>query len=466
LAGLTNKYNVWASDIDEGNVETMHSLIDIDENLDLLPSHVFQFDFLNDYLDMPPEGSPNTEKAQRDLAKLEAAGLKEILDDSEKRLKLIIYINPPYAEAGNQKTPMGGGDPKTGVSVNNKTKDRYKQFIGAATNELFAQFMARIYREIQGCKIALFSKVKFVCTQNFIRFRKFFNASYKGGFAVRASTFDNVRGKFPIAFTIWDLNDERFPEYIDVDILEDGGKKRFWDDFNKSINHWIRTFDNHPEGNIGLLICESPDFQKMHQPYFTLLTETRISRQFFCNEKTLFISCIYFTIRLCIEPSWLNDRDQFLYPNDGYKTDTEFQHDCLIFTLFHGQNRISSNDGVNHWIPFTEKEVDAKQNFQSSFMSRFLKDKILSAEAQSLLDAGRELWKYYHAKIMGNKTASVNASFYDIREFFQKRDDKGKMKTRAEDETYNARIAELRERLDILVKKIQIKVYEYGFLKE
>ncbi|MHB9291187.1 hypothetical protein Holit_00259 [Hollandina sp. SP2] len=448
LAGLTNKYRVWASDIDEGNIETIQSLIDIDDSLDLLPVHVFQFDFLNDSFDKVPEG------------------LRNIINDPEKRKKLIVYINPPYAEAGNQKMPMGGGSPKTGVSVHNKTKDRYKRFIGAATNELFAQFMARIYQEIPGCTVALFSKVKFVCTQNFIKFRKFFNAAYKSGFVVRAHTFDNVQGKFPIAFTIWDLNGERFPEYIDVDIPEDGGKKRFWDDFNKSINHWIRTFDNHPEGNIGLLICESPDFQKIHQPYFTLSIEKRTSRQFFCNERTLFISCVYFAVRLCIEPTWINDRDQFLYPNDGYKTDREFQNNCLIFTLFHGQNRISSHDGVNHWIPFTEKEVNPQEKFESNFMSGFLKGKRLSAEAQAVLAAGRELWKYYHAKIRGNKTASVNAAFYDIREFFQGRNERGTMKARSEDETYNALIGTLREKLGILTKKIRPKVYEYGFLKE
>jgi hypothetical protein len=70
-----------------------------------------------------------------------------------------------------------------------------------------------------------------VCTQHFISFRKFFNADYKSGFVVCADSFDNVSGKFPIAFTIWDLNGSRFPEYIEVDVPETGGKKKFWDDF-------------------------------------------------------------------------------------------------------------------------------------------------------------------------------------------------------------------------------------------
>ncbi|MDR3111665.1 MAG: nucleoside 5-triphosphatase RdgB (dHAPTP, dITP,XTP-specific), partial [Elusimicrobiota bacterium] len=76
-----------------------------------------------------------------------------------------------------------------------------------------------------------------------------------------------------------------------------------------------------------------------------------------------------------------------------------------------------------------------------------------------------DLWKYFHAKIKNNKTASVNASFYDIREFFQGRNAKGIMKTKSEDVTYNALLANLREKLGNLTENIQPKVYKYGFLK-
>ena len=88
---------------------------------------------------------------------------------------------------------------------------------------------------------------------------------------------------------------------------------------------------------------------------------------------------IFFTVRLCIEANWLNDRDQFLYPNNDWQIDTEFQADCLIYTLFHGQNRISSEHGTNHWIPFTEEEVDAKEKFESHFISDFIHGRIKKA---------------------------------------------------------------------------------------
>ena len=46
LAGLTNKYNIWASTLDQADVKVIHDRIE--HGAILLENHVFQFDFLND----------------------------------------------------------------------------------------------------------------------------------------------------------------------------------------------------------------------------------------------------------------------------------------------------------------------------------------------------------------------------------------------------------------------------------
>jgi hypothetical protein len=479
LAGLSNPYNVWASDIDEGNVETMQSLIDIDDNLNLLPAHVFRFDFLNDSFDKLPEG------------------LRDIINDPEKRKRLIVYINPPYAEATNARTVTGTGENRVEVARLHQTKERFQSLIGAATNELFTQFFARVFADINGAKLAAFSTFKFVCAGHFIKFRRFFNAEYKAGFAVQSNTFDNVKGKFPIGFTIWDLNGKKFPASIRVNIPEFGGTKTFWDGFEKSINRWIKQYDTKSLPGIGFMGNYAPDFQMIHQPYIEVQKGTHHVNYFSFNERNLIEGCMYFAVRLAIAKTWLNASDQFYYPKkDGWQTDTAFQNNCLVFTLFHGKNYISCNDDetqngtscVNHWIPFTEKQVGAKEKFASNFMSGFLAKRGIgngeqgtggSSEALAVYDAGLALWKYYHAKInVGALHAtpqqgapcpngnSVNASFYDIRAFFQGRDDNGKMNPASADDTYNALIKTLRDALKTLAERIQPKVYAYGFLKE
>jgi uncharacterized glyoxalase superfamily protein PhnB len=71
-----------------------------------------------------------------------------------------------------------------------------------------------------------------------------------------------------------------------------------------------------------------------------------------------------------------------------------------------------------------------------------------------------------HAKIKNNNAASVNASFYDIREFFQGRKESGTMNTKSADDTYNALIGKVRDAQKTLAAKIAPKVYEYCFLRE
>jgi hypothetical protein len=240
LAGLTNKYNLWASDIEQGNVETIQSLIDIDDNLNLLPTHVFQFDFLNDSFDNLPQG------------------LQEIINDVEKRKKLIIYINPPYAENG---AGVGKGAGKAGVSSESRIYNKYTESLGRASRELFTQFFIRVYFEIPDCKIAAFGKLKYINAPNFKKFRSLFKSEYKKGFVCPADTFDNVVGNFPISFLIWNLENKVPIINIVCDVYNDKGniekqKKYYSYQGKKYINNWITDFSEDKD-IIGTLFFNS-----------------------------------------------------------------------------------------------------------------------------------------------------------------------------------------------------------------
>jgi hypothetical protein len=439
---------VWASTLDQGDVESMQSLIDIDENLSLLSGHVFQFDFLNDSFDKLPEE------------------LKKIIDDPEKRKKLIVYINPPYAEVSS-KAVTG----KVGVNLS-KTHEKYSSAVGTAGRELFTLFLARIYFEIAGCKIGEFSTLKALNGSAFNSFRAFFVAKLERCFVVPAYTFDNVNGSFPIGFKIWDTSKKEQFKSIIADVFDENNsflsnKTFFAITKSQFINKWISEFKiEYDKTSIGYMDgINGNDFQHNNIVYICNSKEQLPNpRGIWINEKNLIECSIYLTVRHVFEHTWLNDRDQFLYPNGGWESDTEFQNDCLVNILF--DNKIQLHYGINHWIPFTEKQVNAKEKFESNFMSDFLKDRTLSAEAQVVLNAGLALWKYYHAKTKTNNTVSHNASFYDIREYFQGRKESGTMNTKSTDATYNALLADLRGALKTLTVKIQPKVYEYRFLKE
>jgi len=475
LAGLTNKYNIWASTLDKADVNVMKDRIRNGANL--LESHVFQFDFLND-----------------DFSKL-PQGLQDIINDETKRKKLVIYINPPYAEATSTATRIGTKENKSSVATGNKIHQIYAGKLGKAKNELYALFLSRIYFEISDCIICEFSTQKALLAPNFKDFRKFFWATYIKGFIVPANTFDNVKGVFPIGFKIWDTKGKSHFTNATVDVYDSNGtyldKKNYNDGPDCAyINDWIKKHRDKSNLVSAKLCYVGNDFQNNNKVQICSSDREIIAHDVVFNItlNNLIVASIYFAVRKVIPANWLNDRDQFLYPNDGWNTDEEFQNDCFAYTLFN--NNIQSKYGINHWIPFTEYQVGARDKFDSNFMTDFIAGKAktshivaespslfgnitkqtnednakqheFSETARNVFVAGRKLWQYYHAQPKCN----VNASLYDIREHFQGRNDKGKMNNKSADETYNDLIGNLRTTLKPLAKKIEPKVYAYGFLK-
>ena len=495
LAGLTNKYNIWASTLDKADVDVMKDRIENGANL--LESHVFQFDFLND-----------------DFSKLPKC-LQEIINDPKRRKKLIIYINPPYAEAASTTTRTGTGQNKQNVAKTHKTSEQYKSILGRGINELFVNFFIRVYKQLPDVMLASFSTLKYVTSSNFVNFRNHFKAKNLKGFICPANTFDNVNGEFPIGFLIWDLSNKEDIKQIKIDVFDKGGiflKKKFFYSFEKGsfFSNWLsEQYDNigKPVGYLKLLGTDIQNNEGIC--VYSSPSKNDIKKHMVANItiNNLIQMSIYLAVRKCIEPTWINNGDQFLYPNKKWEKDIEFQNDCLAYTLF--RNYIQSKHGVNHWIPFSEHEINARDKFDSHFMKGFINGKIIpngysdlfeqeedkfcikrefSQTAQNVFNAGRELWRYYHAQpfpsfsppipllwrgrggqgageVKWQGVYNVNASLYDIREYFQGRNEKGKMNNKSDDETYNELIGNLRSTLKNLAEKIEPKVYEYGFLK-
>jgi len=471
LNGLTNKYNIWASTLDKQDVEVMKDRIKNGANL--LENHVFQFDFLNDDFSKLPEP------------------LQSIIKDSEKRKKLIIYINPPYVEAssyGKNSVPF----------VANETKifNQYKASIGAeALNELFAQFFIRIYKEIPDCLLASFSTPKFITSEKFIKYRVNFKAEFIKGFVCNANTFDNVKGNFPIGFLMWNLSKKNEIKQVATAVYDTDktlnsykkvGIKKFDTSSNTSITSWRSSIYLSVNKPIGYMIIVGPSMQSNNNTFYTNHpAKSYIDKSMVANIEVgnLMEMSVYFAIRHSINTTWLNNKDIFLYPNKDWVKDNLFKTNCLTYMLFSNYNDVSSNYGSNHWIPFTENEVNAQEKFESNFMSKFINGKlkitqdadllngkkiktteklIFTQTAKNVFDSGRELWKYYHTQ----PNCNVNASLYDIREHFQGRNKNGKMKNKSQDEIYMKLIADLRDKLKFLAQKIEQKVYEHGFLKK
>ncbi|GAA7232812.1 hypothetical protein HpCK35_17620 [Helicobacter pylori] len=479
LNGLTNKANCFLSTLDSNDVAIVKDLA-AKNHLKLLENHVFQFDFLND--DFKSDKMPKS--------------LQEIL--KEKRKKLIIYINPPYPEAGNKSKMSGTGEHKAKVARNNKTYEAYKDFLGSGANELFAQFFMRIYKELNGCIMASFSKLKYLNSSNFKKFREVFKARFLEGFMVPADSFDNVKGQFPIGFLVWDtatlplkptnaINLEVFDSlggFLGYKNIRSFNKVPFLADYLQKCQPTKR------DTIFGYLDPGRNSFQHQNLVHISVIDKSQQShvKYFPIIATTILLVSVFFSIRHCIKATWQNDRDQFYAPyDDAFQDDSEFKGNCLVFMLFHTQNRITTTQGTNHFIPFSEDEVNAKERYSSHVLLDFLKGGIkeegvnlflndkkenkplkFSPSALKVFDAGREIYRHYHTQDFTNRPYNANASLYDIKEFFQGRNMQGKLNPppKAKDEYYKQLYANLQDALKDLAKEIQPKVYEYGFLRE
>ncbi len=479
----SNPRNIYMSTLDKADVDVMKA------TKTCVAAQRFQYDYLND--DITAAG-----QIDYNLTNKVPESLRKAIADNKK---ILVLINPPYAEATNAENVSSENymEGKTDVATNKVTKiGDY----GYASRELFTQFILRISKEIPSAIVAMFSTLKYINAPNFEKFRSIWSAEYLGGFIVHSKAFDGLNGDFPIGFLVWKTNQNIIlnitqiaTEVLDKNVIAIG-EKNFYN-FPNSIflNAWLPRLktncSNIPlknavsprqgkakvtlwnEDAIGYLLSNGNDVQHAAQQTAILSSIYNTGGGFYITSINIWQAAIIFSIRRLVKPTWLNDRDQFLQPSAPL-TD-EFKNDCLVWMLFNGSNlTASANDLewngkkwsiVNHFIPYTETEVGAPDRFESDFMVQYMADKTFSAEANEVLAAGKTLWQAYfaHTDVRAVRDAYMlnraDVGWYQIRKALQARNSSGDFPPVSFKPFENA--------YKILSEKLQPLVYELGFLK-
>lgn len=512
------EYIVWDMCCGVGNLETKHSYSrnlymstldqsDVDVMLatkTAVGAERFQYDYLND--DIADDGSIDysiTDKLPKSLRK----AIGDAAAGKPGAKKILVLINPPYGEATNATNTAKGqvAKNKEGIKRTRMAEVGMPGY-GSSGNELFIQFLARIAREIPTATVAMFSKLKYINAQASQQFRDNWNARYLDGFVIHNKAFDGLRGDFPIGFLIWQTDNrpdaERTPittvscEAYDKNVVPMGQKCFYNFSVDRFLSRWIDRPKPNSEkcvpltnaitpqvgnrkdqrgikwsdGAVGFLCSGGNDFQ--NTKYINLVS-SGFSRGhgIFVNKDNLHQCAIYFTMTKIIRPMWLNDRDQFLQPTGVISE--EFANDCLVWMLFNGSNNTASADGlewngrswsiVDHFIPYTEVEVDSPERFESDFLVRFMENLEFSPEAQAVLDEGRKLWRIYFAMTdeysvrEKYKLNRPDVGWYQIRNALRERNESGSYAP--------IDFTEFENSYSRLTEKLRPMVYELGFLK-
>lgn len=479
----SNHRNVFMSTLDQADIDVMKA------SKTCVAATRFQYDYLND--DINDFGH-----IDYSLTNKVPAELQQAIKDGKK---ILVLINPPYAESGS------GADVKSKTGVQSTKFSQTMPDYGYAKRELFTQFLARISQEIPDATIALFSKLKYINASNFEIFREKWRSEYLDGFVVHSKAFEGLKGDFPIGFLIWKTNHSKKQEFgfneVSTEVLDKNvrpiGEKTFYNLPSETfLNEWIKRprsnkLDSVPlknavspasitkdvrgtkwaDGAIGGMYCANNDLQHSNQQTALFSSGYCTAGGFYITPENLWQSAIVFSVRRLIKPTWLNDRDQFLQPTQPL-TD-EFKNDCLIWMLFNGSNLSASandlewNDKkwsiVNHFIPFTEAEVGAPERFESDFMVKYLAGKVLSPEAQVVMDEGRKLWQSYFAKSDSHKVREElklnrpDVGWYQVRKALEARNKGG--------DSVPVSFEPFKKAYDALGDKLRPMVYELGFMR-
>lgn len=487
----SNPRNIYMSTLDEADVDVMKA------TKTCVAAQRFQYDYLND--DITDDG-----KIDYSLTNKVPEGLRKAIAEGKK---ILVLINPPYAEAGNAMGNEGKGEvSRTKFSATAMTE------YGKASNELFTQFVARIAQEIPTATLAMFSKLKYVNAPNFEKFRKTWNAQYLGGFIVHSKAFDGLKGNFPIGFLVWKTNQstEKKRDFTEIttEVLDKNsqpiGEKVFYNlPNNIFLNVWLerpkankttaiplmnatspyiksRSLDKWSENALGYMWCQNNDLQHTALQTVLFSSDWGDGHGFYINPENIWQAAVIFSVRRLIKPTWINDRDQFLQPTAPLPD--EFKTDCLIWMLFNGSNLTASADDlewngkkwsiVNHFIPYTEVEVNASDRFESDFMVQYLatlqqaqgeRDGGLSDEAVAVLDAGRILWRAYFAETDVRsvrdelKLNRADVGWYQIRNALKARNARG--------DNVAIDFKPFETAYKTLSDKLQPQVFELGFLR-
>ena len=486
--------NVFMSTLDEDEVMHMNTN-------NLFPdATIFQYDYLNDDVELVMNPIPTELMGEDYIALLDDSlgwklprKLREELANPEN--KWVVLMNPPYADSGSG---IGKGNSKAGVA---QTKMKSFLNIGAASKELYTQFICRIKHEIPNVFLGIYSTLKYVNAPNHKKFRdNIFIAEYKNGFMFSASAFEGTSGKWPVAFLMWELGSivDFQNQNIYIDILDDQtnhiGNKTITivndtNSLSKSIPRPKSTIYSPPlkgalnqytgkiireklaVNSIGFMEADSNDIQNASQKTFFMSSVYGNTGGWSITPEIFEQTMIVNLVRKNIKATWTNNRDQFKQPSIDLPQ--SFINDCVLWSLFNGSNQSSSLKDViykdntyqikNEFYPFLLNQVEewetnnSLRNEKERFVAEWLQDAELSKEAQDVLDIARQIYSLYYSEIVNLNHRKFKLGNWDIGWY--------QIRNSLKDAGYGANLfADLAVKYNKLTTKLKPAVYDYGFL--
>jgi hypothetical protein len=422
---LTRDYNfkeLYCSTLEESDIETANV------SKYNLNATKFQFDFLNDSLNAIPRK------------------LQEILVDKNK--EIIILMNPPYAWGSNFGTENLKS--KSGVAKNLINEKMKKFELNQASKNLYSQFLFRLWdiNRLGKIHIACFTPSLYKSGESFNEFRKLFLNRFEfiDSFLICADQFANTASSWGIDFSIWKSGETKnknvFKSTVktinSIGIVNESVKNIYNTDGLLTANKWSRNglkgikqiespkmssaliiktdgYGRSVEGHIGHFLNNG------NNVYFNGTNVSLLSDSFSGKSsypiipENFYKVTTLFTARKSIKGNWINDKDEYIAPNESHPEWQQFINDSIVYSLFNNSSQQSSLRQITYkdklwdikneffWLSneemkklandngFDEMYSDAKSHNQDRFVYNKLKEIELSEDAKNVLDFATNL---------------------------------------------------------------------------
>lgn len=368
---LTRDYKfkeLYCSTIEESDIKTA-------DQMKYNPEAVkFQYDFLNDGIVGGKIDIENDTKLPE--------GLKLALLEGKK---IIVLMNPPYGTAGIQNE-----ESKIGIADTKCNKIMKIDHWGACSQQLYAQFLFRLHKmNNDNIKICLFSPPLFMTGPSYKELRKNIckKISFVNGFLMNAIEFDGT-SNWGLSFTIWNNSKKFNPFKLKVCKSDDFGsiiymfdKEMYNLDCSESLKIEKIKYDisdfisfkgplsinvknknkTYKTDSIGTIIHDSSSVKYNTQGVSIFSTNGELGnlRKDYITKNNILEVSTLFTARKSIKPDWINQKDEYIAPNESHSLWQQFQYDSLVYSLFN----TSSNQSSLRQIKYKEKLWDIKNEF-------------------------------------------------------------------------------------------------------
>jgi hypothetical protein len=329
----------------------------------------FQFDFLNDDYDFLPKG---------------------LRDAIESGRKIIILMNPPYASSGN----LLNGKYKKGLTDTVTATKMKKNNLGKDSQQLYNQFIYNSLN-IKNVNICVFTPPLYLSGLSSKNLRKniFNKVNFVKGFLMNANNFADVKSwglTFSIFENIIENNHTKNNEVFNFDVLEikedttiikTTTKKIYNTDNFNTISNWVKdpsknnfidtpflssptNLKNDGDGklksdSLGYLHNNSNNVYKSNIGVALFSTAYSDGHGTTVSPKNLSKVLTTFTVRKLIISNWINQKDEYLAPNENHEDYQQFTNDSVVYSLFNNSSQQSSLRQVT----YKDKLWDIKNEF-------------------------------------------------------------------------------------------------------